>query len=98
MGFLVCFGLVIILHCTLLVMESQLDLNTDTFVATTFHIAWYNKWLAMMFGCSVFLGWFKMFEYLRLTQSFAIMFFIIVGMIEKVRSIMVIDTAFDRYS
>ena len=98
MVFMACFVLVIILHCTLLVMESQLDLNTDAFVATTFHIAWYNKWLAIMFGGSVFLGWFKMFEYLRLTQSFAIMFFIIVGMIGKVRSIMVIDTAFDRYS
>ena len=38
------------------------------------------------------------FEYLRLTQSFAIMFFIIVGMIGKVRRITVIDAAFDRYS
>ncbi len=90
--FLACFVSLIVLHFVQMAMEMDIDLETEdeVFVATTFRVAQIHTARRFLFGFSAFFGWCKMFEYLRITQSFAVMFFIIVGMVGKLVSFLVI--------
>ena len=90
--FIACFLALIAMHFVQMVMEMSIDLDVvdDVFVATTFRVAQVHTAQKFLFGWACFFAWFKMFEYLRLTQSFAVMFFIIIGMIEKLMSFLVI--------
>eukprot|EP00947_MAST-08B_sp_MAST-8B-sp1_P002567 g2567.t1 len=90
--FIACFLALIAMHFVQMVMEMSIDLDVmdDVFVATTFRVAQVHTAQKFLFGWACFFAWLKMFEYLRLTQSFAVMFFIIVGMIEKLMSFLVI--------
>ena len=82
---MMCLAALVVLQVVQLALESSLSLEDNQgFVSISFIIGELHHSRMMLFGWATFFGWFKMFEYLRITESFAIMFFIIVGMINKV--------------
>ena len=62
----------------------------DAFSGGPFEIARLHQTRMYLLGVSVFLCWIKLFEYLRLNEKFATMFFIIIGMMSKITSFVTI--------
>jgi hypothetical protein len=90
---IICFTLAIILQVAQLVQEATaLPQNCagGAFVPGSFVIAQTHTTRMYLWAIGAFFCWCKMFEYLRIRESFATMFFIIWGMMAKLGSFVII--------
>eukprot|EP00947_MAST-08B_sp_MAST-8B-sp1_P003985 g3985.t1 len=95
---MMCLAALVVLQVVQLALESSLSLEDNQgFVSISFIIGELHHSRMMLFGWATFFGWFKMFEYLRITESFAIMFFIIVGTTRH-RSSTLVNSLISRFS